>query len=507
MQRVIIVDVGNLRENRPGRARRERRTINNRPQTITFADWDYINEAITQLAVAAPGSMIYLIADKSMRYDFVNRGRGMRVFDRNGDLPCDNFWHMYVMPSRQEVARWRQDNDFESGVEADRLILYLAAELDGFVVSGDFFREAHYQPLLTKFGNRVFWPSKKLDDSGWCFASSNEVRALGASQRHAHMESLTQLESVISAAPILNSEEQRATKNAICEPSGLIDRFWLDYLADYDRQRGAIAPPQHLPPVTSPPSNSPAVITPPPPSKSSPKVQQPKPATTTSATRSFLQVVGEQLGVLPPTNDGVDEERKLPIIFVCHPLSLSSSEGSVVQLVGRVRSDTTSAYLEWYPGDKKVLLDKKFAIATQASGGFDGLTGRLWSQNGQFVLDSVGTTVSKRFRFEQVVEALSDGDFSGSTVTSRRWHLPRLPQRQREARMTVTSKDPYIPPKPKGPPPGRAVRSPSSVEEREDGLGIPPLPSPPRISSRSKMLFALAAATLAGIVSIVVTRF
>lgn len=506
---MIIVDVGNLRENRPGRARRERRTINSRPQTITFADWAYIEEALTELAAVAPGSVIYLIADKSMRYDFINRGRGMRIFDRNGELPCDNFWHMYVMPSRQEVAQWRQDKNVESGVEADNLILYLAAELDGFVISGDFYREAHYQPLLEKFGHRVFWPSKKIDDSGWCFCNSNEVRNIDASRRHAQMESLTQLESVIGAAPMLNAEERRTTKNAICEPSGLIDRFWLDYLAEYDRQRGVIATPPPIPPMTSPPSNAPAVTSPTLPPKSSPQVQQPKPATTTSATRSLIRVVGEQLGVLPPTNDGVDEERKLPIIFVCHPLSLGTSTGSVVQLVGRVRSDVTATYLEWYPGDKKVLLDKKIATAVQSSGGFDGLTGRLSSQNGQFVLEAVGTPASKSFRFEQIVEALSDGDFSGSTVTSQRWHLPRLPRKQQEVRVTRRSKDPYVPPKPKGPPPRRAFQTPPAADEPGVIPGIPdfpPLPSPPRISSRLKIVSALCIAVLAGAISLVVTR-
>jgi len=505
MQRVIIVDVGNLRENRPGRAQRERRIINNRPQTITFADWGYVEEAIMQLSVAAPGSVIYLIADKSMRHDFINRRQGMRVFDRNGDLPCDNFWHMYVMPSRQEVARWRHDNDYESGVEADRLILFLAAELDGFVISGDFYREAHYQPLLSRFDDRVFWPSKTVDDSGWCFASSSEVRAIGASRRHELMESLTQLEGVIGAAPLLNAEERRAVKNAICEPSGLIDRFWLEYLTDYDRQRGVIEPPPQVPPVTSPPSDIPNVTSPPPPSKSRPLVQQPKPATT-SATRSFLQVIGEQVGVLPPTNDGIDEDRKIPTVFVCHPVSLNASEGSVVQLIGRVRPDTAGTYLEWYPGDKRVLLDNKIATTAKSSGGFDGLTGRLRSQNGQFALDAVGTTASKSFPFEQIVEALSDGDISDSAMTSRRWHLPRLPRKKQETRVTVTSGNPYVPPRPKGPPPGRAVRTPSAVEEHAVVLDIPPLPPPPRINSRLKVLIALGVAALAGIVSLIASQ-
>ena len=491
MQRVIIVDLGNLRENRPGRARRERRTIRGRARTVAFADWAYIEEAVGELAVAAPEAVIYLIADKSMRYDFAERGRGMRIFDRNRQLSCEDFWHMYVMPSRQELAAWRQDNDTESGVEADELILFLAAELDGIVISGDFYREPRYQRLLERFGHRVFWPSKMLDDSGWCFASSMEIRDIEASRRHERMQSLQQLQDVISAAPALNAEQRRLIKNSICEEPGLIDRFWLEYLSEYDRQRGVIQPP----PVSPPPAVT-----------AGPKQQEPKPAKTPSSSRSLVQVFGEQLGILPPTDDGVPEERKIPIIFACHPLSLTSSEGSVVQLVGRLRSDGSTNYLEWYPGDQKVRIHHGFDAAHPSSQGFLGVTGRLSTRNGQFVLEKLGSAAPKSYSFEELLDALSDGDLGDTSISNRRWHLPQLPRISRKKQVNTTTLAPFEPLRPKAPPPGRAVSAPTTVGVRPPMPDIPPLPAPPRVSSRLKVLIALGVAALAGMFSLVVTR-
>jgi hypothetical protein len=471
MQRVIIVDFSNLRENRPGRMQVVTKVVDGVARRITIASWRYIEEAVLALAAAAPGSTICLIADKGIRYDFEEEN-GRETFDALRKVSCDSFWFLYVLPTRQELAKLRKDGDAQFGVQADELILYLAAELDGFVISRDFFREEQYQSQLNKFNHRVFWPAKALNNSGWGFASSNEVRQTPAAQRLQALASFTQLSEVIADAPLLNAEQQRVMKESICGTGGLTDRFWLEYF-----ERHTVKPDE---------KTGPTQVTEPTPSVR--KIKRPRPAIRTSASTSPLDVIKEQTGIAPPSNDGVDDDRKIPVIPACHRLTLTASVGMAVRLVGRLRQDSSGLFLEWYPGDKKVLLRGELPSIPQTTQGFVGIVGRLATRGDKHELRTNQKSVVVTFGFEDIVELVSESEVRGSATESRRWHLPRLLGRRRRPAEGTSGK--YVPPIPKTPPPGRA---------------IPPIPTPPRISARLRTVIALGVGVLTAIAALVVS--
>jgi hypothetical protein len=484
MQRVIIVDFSNLRENRPGRMRVLTRVVDGVARRITVASWRYIEEALLELAAAAPGSTICLIADKGIRYDF-EEADGKDTFDAWERLPCDNFWFLYALPTRRQLAKRRGDDDAEFGVQADELILYLAAELDGFVISRDFFREDQYQMQLNKFDHRVFWPAKALNNSGWGFASSDEVRQTPAAQRLQALTSYTQLSEVIAEAPLLNAEQQRVMKESICGTGGLIVRFWLEYF-----ERHTVKPDEKTGP-TQVTDLAPSVR----------KIKRPRPAIRTSASTSPLDIIKEQIGIAPPSNDGVDDDRKIPVIPACHRLTLTASVGMAVRLVGRLRQDSSGHFLEWYPGDRRVSLRGELPSIPQTTRSFVGIVGRLAARGDKHELRTDQDSVVVTFGFEEVVELLDEPETLRLVTEPRRWNMPRLPSRK--LRAITTTAGIYKPPRPKVPPPGPAVAPTQRVTPTE--LAIPPIPTPPRISARLRTVIALAVGVLTAIAALVIS--
>jgi len=484
MQRVIIVDFSNLRENRPGRMQVLTRVVDGVARRITVASWRYIEEALLELAAAAPGSTICLIADKGIRYDFEEEN-GRATFDAWRKESCDSFWFLYVLPTRRELAELRKDGDAQFGVQADELILYLAAELDGFVISRDFFREDQYQMQLNKFDHRVFWPAKTLDDSGWGFAKSTEVRQTPAEQRLQTLASYTQLSEVIAEAPFLNAEQSRVMKDSICGTGGLIDRFWLEYFERHSVKLDDKAGPTQI-------AN---------PAPSVRKVKRPRPAVRTSSTTSLVDVVKQQLGIAPPSDDGVDDDRKIPVVLACHRFTLTASVGMPVRLVGRLRQDSSDLFLEWYPGDKKVLLRGALPPASQTTHGFVGIVGRLAARGDKHELRTHQDSVVVTFGFEEIVQLLDEPETLRSVTAPRRWHLPRLPTRKLRA-VTIPT-EVYKHPRPKVPPPGRAMAPTPRVTPTE--LAIPPIPTPPRISARLRTVIALGVGVLTALAALVIS--
>lgn len=527
MQRVIIVDVGNLRENRPGRAIHEYRTIDGRAKTTTMADWNYIDECILYLSAKAPASAIYLISDKSLRHYFVDRKAGMKKFDANRNLPCDEFWHMYAMPSRKEVAYWRGDENLKQGVEADELILYLAAALDGFVISGDFFRNPQYKKYLDAFGHRVYWPAKTLDDSDWHFVKSSEIQEYKFG-RHERMISLTQLHTAMDDLPQLSAAEIRGIRESICETGGLIDRFWLEYRSEYEREHGVLGIAAQVSETQAPEPASvgysddfstfdelsftidaeeaPAVeVYPKIKRAKSPAYRKPKPATRTSPTRSFIDVVKEQVGLSPPSDDGVDEEITISLVLACHLVQMSNSIGTTVRLVGRLRDTNGDTYLEWYPGDKRVRLTRQIQQSGLASGGFVGVIGRLHGNNQKFELDNARSQIVHTYPFNDIINLLSDDITGAQNIAPRRWHLPRLPRKSKTLPSTSPTPLSSPLPQPKSPPPGRAVTTIRPKVPTTTSGYLPPMPVAPRVNLRLITAMALSASIIAIAIALVVS--
>jgi len=474
MQRVIIVDFANFRDGRPGHLRGRRVREDGTPKTFAYADWDYITSGINHLHIAAPHSAIYLVSERSMQYEFKPGQDAANRLNDAVDLPCDEFWHMYMMRTRKEQADLRGDHDTRSskGVRADNLILHLAAELDGFVLSSDFFRQPEYQDLLKQIDHRVYYPTPSLDSSRWHFADSRLVAGLSYVDRFTKIAGLPSLQDRITEAPELSDKRIREIQNEICGRGGLIETFWSDYAA-----RHAVLPTQRTRKITR-----------------RPRSQKPTPSLKPGLVGTPFRGLGELVGVLPPTNDGIDENAKLPLVLAVQTTQLRDLIGKGVIVVGRVRVEGATQFLEWYPGDRRIQLLVKSSSLGSPLSGFVGLKGRLQSRDHQLQLDISNSALVQTLSFAEASSLLLDDITEFPARPPRRWSLPRLPRRSTSMRVPR--------PRPTVPPPGRAevIKVPILPPDPIDAIKFP---EPSRLNPRLVTSIALAAAIVAALAGLV----
>jgi len=475
MQRVIVVDFANLRDGRPGHRRGRRQREDGKVKNFAYADWTYITSAISHLRQAAPGSVIYLVSERSMAHEFLNERDGARRLNASAELPCDEFWHMYMMKTRKEQADLRGDNDPKSkkGVRADDLILYLAAELDGFVLSGDFYSQPQYQELLQRINHRVFYPTLNLAGTQWHFADSQQMERLPVDARFGSAPRLRSLQEAIAPAPQYSDSEIREIQDEICGKGGLIEKFWLDYAA-----RHGVAP--NKKPRTR---------------KKAPRSTRPVPTLKPGLTGTPFERLGELVGVLPPTNDGIDEISKLPLVLAIDVTQLRELKNRGAVIVGRVRSDGDTQFLEWYPGDRRIRLSTNRALAQVSALDFVAIKGRVRDQDTGMVLEMPESAIVRVVPFAETRAMLVDEVSIVPAQQRRKWSLPRLPSKRRHG--VVPRPMPTTPP----PAPTRTT----------DVLPIPPAPDPeflppepPRLNARLVTSIAIAAAIATAIVGVIV---
>lgn len=476
MKRVIIVDFANLRDGRPRHPRGHRIREDGSLKHFSYADWNYISSAIGHLRAAAPGSVIYLVSERSMQYEFLKGQKGAERLNAAVDLPCDEFWHMYMMKTRSEQAALRGDNDIKSnkGVRADDLILYLAAKLDGFVLSSDFFRQPEYQDLLRQIDHRVFYPTLSLDNRRWHFADSRQMEQIPYPERFARVSQLRSIEEVIVSAPQFSDAEIRNIQEQICGENGLIDEFWSDYAA-----RHGVVPIKKLRR-----------------GKKTPYSSRPAPALKPGLTSTPFSRLGELVGVLPPSNDGIDENAKLPLVLAIQSNQLRSMDGRGVIVIGRIRSDENTRYLEWYPGDRRIHLSISRELSEVSSLEFVGVKGRIRAKNERFVLEVPDSAIVQVFSFTEANSILIAETSESPALSPRRWSLPRLPGRRPAGKVS----------RPSTPPPGPA-RSPITTSVPPLPPGITDLPEPSRISTRLLVSIAIGAAAITTVVGLLISLF
>jgi hypothetical protein len=482
MKRVIIVDFANLRDSRPGHPRGRRQREDGTVKNFAYADWEYIKSAIQHLKKAAPRSVIYLVSERSMAHEFSNIRDGARRLNAAAELPCDEYWQMYMMKTRREQAELRGDYDTKSnkGVRADDLILHLAAELDGFVLSGDFFSQPEYQELLKRIDHRVFYPTLSLDGTQWHFADSQQLAQLPFRERFVSAPRLRSLQETIAAAPLYSDSEIREIRERICGAGGLIDTFWLDYT----KLHGVALPKK--------------------PRTKEPRSTRPVPGLKPGLTGTPFERLGELVGVLPPTVDGIDENSKLPLVLAIELGQLQGLKNRGAIIVGRVRSDGDTQFLEWYPGDRRIRLSTKRALAEVSPLEFVAVKGRVRIQDTGVVLEMPESTIVRVFSFAETSAMLIDEVSISPARRPRKWSLPRLPSRRRTG--VVPRPIPTTPPpRPTTPPP--RPTTPTVVPP----IPLPPIiadvlpPEPSRVNARLVTSIAIAAAIATAIVGVVVS--
>jgi hypothetical protein len=504
MQRVIIVDLSNLRDERPGADRATRHhSETGEVQRYALANWEYLESLVGAIHYVAPHSAVMLIADESLGYHFPDDGQSYRRFFERGERHWSDPDSIYVMPSTKKLAKWRGDRDTRHGVQADELILQLAAELNGFVISGDKFSEMRYQELLDRFQHRTYSPQIEEDGQGgsvWRFVLRSDLVGRSHADRFRNLADLRQLDYDIGALPRLDEPQIAAVREEVFGPGGLVDLFWQRY-----GQRFGIPKTHHSPSRRTGRRRLFGVGTPP---------------LTSKPFEVLKDLVGAATGGRGvPRNTGQEIERRF--IFACDQHALKQAVDAHVTVLGRISDHAGSIRLCWYGGSDGIALSNLPAGVTRHDRGFVQVEGRICRVEGRIrkrltrlELAVAKGSVVERVDFQRVVELLANEVPKWQSSPMRKWHFPRLPRRSdpvsRASRTPVaTEPPPFDPRRPKIAPPGRTWVARSSAPQGPKAPIRPPSPAtvhtlvePPRRRPRpiTVVLVALmlAAAAITG---------
>lgn len=433
---------------------------------MTPASWEYLDSVVAAIRYVAPQSAVIMIADQSLAYAFDDKKSQKRLF-KHADL---DWWHsdfIYVMPSKGDLAEWRGDADDTYGVQADELILHLAAELNGFVISRDRFSESMYQEKLDRIQHRTYSPQIEDDGQGgavWRFVWRPDLEGRSWTQRSRSLGELRQLDYDLAAVPTLHAEQISSMRREVFGPGGLTERFWREY----GRRFG-------LPETTPSPSRRL--------SRRRPLVYEPTTALTQHPFKGIVRyVVGAVTGGRDtPSNVGIERR----FIFACDRHELQDAVDAHVTVLGRISDQAGPARLGWYGTADGIALSR-----LPESGSVDGkrfvqVDGRIRNGPRGLELEVTMDSAVVHVEFEHVVRLLADDVTKWEPRHMRRWCLPRLPRRSDRtfsvSRTAVPRPvQPFDPRRPKVAPPGRA-RGASANTPMDHLPQAPPL-LPPAVS-------------------------
>jgi hypothetical protein len=497
-QRVIIVDVSNLRDRRRGAERAPLRVSETgEVKHETLANWVFIESAISAIREIALHSAVILVADKSLGHKFsIDQRRDERFF-RHAELHWSHPDFIYALPSKRELAAWRDDGDQSHGVQADELILFLAAELNGFVISGDRFSEPQYQEYLERIDNRTFSP--EIEDDGhsvvWRLVLTRDLVSRSYSDESGDLGDLRQLDYDIESLPALSDQQIVAIREEIFGDGGLENRFWQHY----GRRFG-------IPETKYPPSRGGT-------RRRRPGDTMRSPSLTSRPFEMLKNVIGVGSGGRAAPVD-VSSEINRRFIFAYDQPALQDAVDVHVTVLGRISDHAGSARLCWYGGNDGIAVSNLPAGVDRHDKGFVQVRGLIRKRLTRLELEVASGSVVERVDFRRVVQLLEDDVPKWQSPPLRKWHFPRLPRRSDPVpRTSRTHKPPVVPPfdprRPRIAPPGRAWVARSSAPQGPQSPTSAPLPptvntlaEPPRRRPRrvTVILIALllAAASAAG---------
>ena len=324
---VILVDLSNIRDQNGEKARTEKGLV----PAFSRSYLDGFEDALRR---AAPYAHIVFVAGRAIisKDLWVEGGRRQST---------DFKWMKHRTRSKGEsdfVYLMQEQKDGEEHVKADELILHLARQLHGFIVSNDNYRDPGYRDLLREVGHKHFGPKYDYPSDSWSFELKlhDQVDLIGRSTGFL-------LEECLTSFSILDQEEEEAFGQYLYEIA--IPDFWSErdnYTLDGKKS------------ITQ------------------------KIADFIGSARVVNVPQGKISGAVAPVIRGLSA-------FGVPHLRYGRFSNQSVELFGQVKIHNNEMFLEGTPGDKAVLLEGFVDISNPESG-FLQLTGKLRFENGQAIL-------------------------------------------------------------------------------------------------------------------------
>ena len=384
---VILVDLSNIRDQNGEKARTEKGLV----PAFSRSYLDGFEDALRR---AAPYAHIVFVAGRAI----ISKD----LWVEGGKRQSTDFkWMKHRTRSKGEsdfVYLMQEQKDGEEHVKADELILHIARQLHGFIVSNDNYRDPVYRDLLREVGHKHFGPKYDYPSDSWSFELKlhDQVDLIGRSTGFL-------LEECLTSFSILDQEEEEAFRQYLYEIA--IPDFWSErdnYTLDGKKSitqkiAGYIA--------------SARVV----------NVPQGKISGTTASVIRGLSAVG------------------LP-----HLRYVRFSNQSV-ELFGQIKIHNNEMFLEGTPGDKAVLLEGFVDISNPESG-FLQLTGKLRFENGQAILKHRSNSAVMEIGMKRAIEIVgTPREMNRDRENYVRWVMKPLPWKHRKTKASQKN-IPEVPP-------------------------------------------------------------
>lgn len=391
---VAVIDMANLRDNSNIQRLRHRKRV--------YSSWDYIDSVIASLKSCVNNLTIIPIFDAGLANNFAGFDNEITNFRKSLNYLDEDY--IYFLR--------------EHRVEADPLILQVALEVGGFVISGDKYRK--YSDKTKIINDMIFVPVKNDSSAEFEFFKSSEFYEIRG--KHRNFEDLMKnkvqtLKSFIdvNSDSIVNDSSIR---EQVFGNGGIESRFWdNNFRTTKQEKKEALN-------------------------------YQPFADTNFSLSRLFGDEVAPKVSVRAFHKTGKKVKTKERVVLFCDCLSQVQPEAdSEVFVVGKLGRSGDQMYLEWFRGDKAVRitgfhtrkdLDKNFikipGVLSRGSEGFELKT----AEDAEFEQLSFGDAVIHRL--SRIVVRKED-------EAPRRWFLPSL-NWGRKINITVPKQPRTIPPPP-----------------------------------------------------------
>ena len=405
---IAIVDMANMRDD--SASRRWKRGKKN------YSSWDYMDSVISSLKNSVENLTVIPVFDAGLANNF--QGNDIAITNHRKSLSYLDENFVYFMR--------------EHYIEADPLILMIASELGGFVISGDQYEK--YPSEAAKIDELVFVPVKKSTTEGFEFFKSSEFYDIRG--KHRNYDDLTKIHKTRTLRTCVDTnsnlvENDSFIREQVFGKGGIELRFWENYFRT---------------------------------TKQGEKEQlRDRPFANFGLVFQEFFKEKQSSEVVVKTKRRIAKKRKEQVVIFCDALDqIEANVDTEVQVVGKLGRSGEQIFLEWFRGDKAVLISD-FSTRKDLDKNFIKISGLLSRGFEFFELEITEETQFEQLSFtDAVIHRLSRIIVRSEDDAPRRWSLPSL-QWGRKVRISTPKPRQNVPP----PPPGYRYRE---SEERYSDL-------------------------------------
>lgn len=368
---VAVIDMANLRDNSNIRRLRNRKKV--------YSSWDYIDSVIASLKNCIDNLTIVPIFDAGLAGNFEGFDNEITNFRKSLNYLDEDY--IYFLR--------------EHRVEADPLILQVALEVGGFVISGDKYRK--YSDQIKRLNDMIFVPVKNDSSVEFEFFKSTEFYEIRG--KHRNFDDLTKnkvqtLKSFIDINSDLVANDS-SIREQVFGNGGIETLFWEDHFRTtrYGEK----------------------------------EMLRDKPFANLSL--SIPKLFGEKQAtqVLVNAKRRIGKQRKEQVVVFCDSLNQVNLEAEAdVQLVGKLGRSGEQLFLEWFRGDKAVRING-FYTRKELDKNFIKIPGILSRGPDGFELETAEDAEFEQISFvDAVIHRLSRIVERSGDDAPRRWSLPSL---------------------------------------------------------------------------------